>query len=73
MTTDLERLAAKRAARVATAEQATADLRAAVREAVAAGMSEVQAAKVAGVSRMTVRSWLGKDVPARDTPTTPRG
>ena len=31
-----------------------------VREAVAAGMSEVQAAKVAGVSRPTIRAWLGK-------------
>lgn len=35
-------------------------LKASVRAAVAEGMSEVQAAKVAGVTRMTVRSWLGK-------------
>lgn len=31
-----------------------------VRQAVAAGMTEVEAAKVAGVDRMTIRSWLGK-------------
>jgi len=59
--TDLERLAAKRAARLATAEQATADLRQAVRDAVAAGMSESEAARTAGVTRPTVRKWLGKD------------
>lgn len=36
------------------------ELRDAVRQAVGAGMSEVEAARVAGVTRMTVRSWLGK-------------
>lgn len=35
-------------------------LRAAVRDAINAGMSEVKAAKLAGVSRPTVRKWLGK-------------
>lgn len=35
-------------------------LRAAVRDAVRQGMSEVRAAKLAGVSRPTVRAWLGK-------------
>lgn len=29
-------------------------------EAVQAGMSEVQAARLAGVSRPTLRKWLGK-------------
>ena len=41
-------------------EQSTAVLREAVRDAVADGMSESEAARVAGVSRMTVRAWLGK-------------
>lgn len=35
-------------------------LKTAVRKAVGAGMSEVEAAKLAGVTRMTVRAWLGK-------------
>lgn len=35
-------------------------LRYAVIDAVADGMSEVEAARLAGVSRMTVRAWLGK-------------
>jgi transposase len=33
----------------------------AVCDAVDRGMSESEAARVAGVSRMTVRSWLGKE------------
>jgi DNA invertase Pin-like site-specific DNA recombinase len=37
-----------------------AQLYAAIVEAVESGMSEVQAAKVAGVDRMTVRRALGK-------------
>ena len=37
-----------------------ARLRAAIRDAVAAGMSEVEIARLAGVSRPTVRAWLGK-------------
>jgi DNA invertase Pin-like site-specific DNA recombinase len=37
-----------------------AELYEAIREAVAGGMSEVEAAKVAGVDRMTVRRALGK-------------
>ena len=46
--------------RLATRERARArdELAAAVRAAVAAGMSEVQAHKRAGVTRMTVRAWL---------------
>ena len=41
-------------------EQARQRLIAAVREAVKHGMTEVEAARVSGVTRMTVRSWLGK-------------
>jgi transposase len=37
-----------------------AELGEAVRAAVADGMTEVEAAYVAGVTRMTVRAWLGK-------------
>ena len=40
--------------------QARNDLAEAVREAVGTGMSEVRAAQLAGVTRMTVRAWLGK-------------
>ena len=43
---------------VADAERHT--LRIAVRDAVHQGMTEVKAAKLAGVSRPTVRAWLGK-------------
>jgi len=32
-------------------------LRAAVREALTQGMTEVEAARIAGVTRMTIRSW----------------
>ena len=42
------------------AERERLILRSAVRDAVAQGMSEVRAAKLAGVSRPTVRAWLGK-------------
>lgn len=55
---------AKRAAALQRARQrvteATEAVRAAVVEAVAGGMSEVEAARQAGVTRMTVRAWLGK-------------
>ena len=44
-----------------TKERALAvELHAAIRSAVAAGMSESEAARVAGVDRMTVRRALGK-------------
>lgn len=36
------------------------ELAQAVREAVKADVTEVEAAKLAGVTRMTVRAWLGK-------------
>ena len=41
-------------------EESRNELREAVRRATAAGMTEVEAARLAGVTRMTVRSWLGK-------------
>lgn len=34
--------------------------REAVREAVADGMSESEAARLSGVTRMTIRKWVGK-------------
>ena len=40
--------------------RATERLKIAVLEAIAGGMSEVEAARRAGVSRNTVRAWLGK-------------
>ena len=40
-----------------TAREALAE---AVRAAVAGGMTEVEAARRAGVDRLTVRRWLGK-------------
>ncbi len=46
--------------RLARYAAARADLHAAVRDAVAAGMSESEAARVAGVARDTVRRILGK-------------
>lgn len=36
------------------------NLKAAVRSGVAAGMTEQAAADAAGVTRMTIRKWLGK-------------
>lgn len=44
-------------ARLARSRDDLADL---VRMAVRHGMSEVEAARLSGVTRMTVRSWLGK-------------
>lgn len=42
------------------AERAWDELRKAALAAISAGMSESEAARVAGVDRMTVRKWLGK-------------
>lgn len=42
------------------AEETRKLLRSAVRADVAAGMSEYTAAETYGVSRMTIRAWLGK-------------
>ena len=53
--------AARRATRArASRDKSMAELGEAVRAAVADGMTEVEAAYVAGVTRMTVRAWLGK-------------
>lgn len=41
-------------------EQERLNLQAAVRDAVKAGMPEAEAARRAGVTRMTVRAWIGK-------------
>lgn len=41
--------------------EATDAAKAAAREAVGRGVSEVEVARRLGVSRMTVRKWLGKD------------
>lgn len=43
------------------ARSARRELRAAVRAEVAAGMSESEAARLYGITRMTVRAWMGKD------------
>jgi hypothetical protein len=58
---DGRRLARARAAE----EQARDNLAATVQEAVSAGVSEVRAAELAGVDRMTIRAWLGKSPRAR--------
>lgn len=42
------------------ASVARAELREATLALLASGTSEVQAAKLAGVTRMTIRAWLGK-------------
>lgn len=36
------------------------ELRDAVREAIKAGVTEVEAARLSGVTRMTIRKWVGK-------------
>jgi len=56
----LEVAAGRYRACVADSQQAREDLADAVRQAVAGGMSEVRAARIAGVGRMTVRKWVGK-------------
>lgn len=61
--TDVARLtvAARRyAADKARLSRSREDLADLVRMAVRHGMSEVKAAEAAGVTRMTVRAWLGK-------------
>ena len=58
--TDLARVVAKWQAGKTKERVFAAELYAAIRSAVAAGMSESEAARVAGVDRMTVRRALGK-------------
>lgn len=57
---DLARVGAKWQAAKTKERALAAELYAAIRSAVAAGMSESEAARVAGVDRMTVRRALGK-------------
>ena len=57
---DLARVGAKWQAAKTKERALAAELYAAIRSAVAAGMSEAEAARVAGVDRMTVRRALGK-------------
>lgn len=45
---------------VADLESARADLKRAVLSALASGVSENEAAKLAGITRDTVRRWAGK-------------
>lgn len=56
----VETLAATEQAARAVAEAIRAELRTAVLAAIDGGMSEVRAAELAGVARMTVRAWQGK-------------
>lgn len=56
----MKRLAAERALVMAREEEVREALRTAVRDATAAGMTETEAAKLCGVSRVTVRTWIGK-------------
>jgi hypothetical protein len=56
----IEQLAADRRRILAALKAKTGELQVAVREALAAGVSEVSAAQRAGVTRMTVRAWAGK-------------
>jgi tellurite resistance protein len=55
--TPLEVAAARYRAAVQDRDEARDLLRAAVLAAIAGGMSEAEAARVAGVTRMTVRAW----------------
>ncbi len=63
MTTTAERieaLGAEHTLRRGDVQQIRSELVTAVRRAVEAGMSESEAARLAGVTRMTVRAWQGK-------------
>lgn len=57
---DLKKAARKWRASVERADVDRERLIVAVREAIAAGMSEREAARVVDVQRMTIRAWLGK-------------
>lgn len=60
MTSELEKAAHRYRITRAALDNRRDELAVEVRAAVNGGMSEVEAARLAGVSRMTVRSWLGK-------------
>ena len=57
---NLRTLAAQREQLTRQLEHTTEALRAACADATAAGISEAETARLAGVTRMTVRAWLGK-------------
>lgn len=65
--TRLDRAAARYAAAVGRQAAARDTLAGEVRAAIAAGMSEVETARRAGVTRSTIRKWVGKDT-GKDTP-----
>lgn len=58
--TNLDRVAGRLRAARREAQEASDAAKAAAREAVAAGMSESEAARRVGVTRMTIRKWTGK-------------
>lgn len=68
MTRALDRAAARYASAVAKQTLVRDELADQVREAIAGGMSEVEAARRAGVTRVTVRKWIGKNNPTKGTP-----
>lgn len=57
---DVKKTGARFARKRQERDEARDALRAAVVAAVADGVSEVEVSELAGVDRMTVRSWLGK-------------
>lgn len=56
----IRRLAKRRQDALKTVDERTNDLKTAVIDAVRNGMSENHAKDLAGVTRMTIRAWLGK-------------
>jgi hypothetical protein len=61
MATRLERAALRYKNRQADLDAAKENLKREILAALDGGMTEVDAADAAGVSRMTVRAWRGKD------------
>jgi DNA invertase Pin-like site-specific DNA recombinase len=64
---DLTKFGKELAAARTVVREKTEILRAAVNRAAEEGRAEAEIARQAGVDRMTVRSWLGKDTPKTDT------
>lgn len=60
VTAELEKLGAERAQLKQAEQETTSKLRATVHRAAARGFAEADIARRAGVDRMTVRKWLGK-------------
>lgn len=59
-TTTLKRASRRWHQRRDDTQQARDALAQAVRDAIADGMSEAEAARITGVTRMTIRAWIGK-------------